>query len=701
MGLTFLAPAFFLGMAALAIPVVIHLLQREEREAVPFPSLMFLHRIPHRSVRRHRIRYWLLFLLRCAAVLLLVLAFARPFLEGAAPAVAEEQGARELVVLLDQSYSMAHGDRWERATGAARRAVQGLAPGDRASLVVFAQGAEAVGQPTADGAALLAAIDRARPGQQGTRYGPALRLAQRILDGSALARREVVLITDFQRVGWSEPDDVVLPEGTVLTPVDVSGDDRSNLAVASVALRRETREGRDRVQVGARVVNQGPTAMNDVPVLLELNGQQMQQQTVDFEAGAAVTVAFAPIIMPAVVSRAAVRAGTDDLPLDNVHHFTLRPGQPVSVLVLEHPRAREDQSLFLRHALSIGDRPAFAVSVKPVSSLRPADLDGQDVVVLNDAVPAAAVAGRLAAFVGGGGGLLIVAGERSVGDAWPAAAQPLIPGPMGPPVDRSPDRGATLAYLDYDHPVFEVFTSPRSGDFSAARFYRYRPVGDERQPGVLARYDDGSIALVEARRDAGKVLLWTSTLDRFWNDLALQPVFLPFIHRVVRYLAGYVEARSSFTVGQVLDLEQLSDVLGAEAVTAALDRGADLIVESPSGDRTRLARDQGPELLRLTEQGIYEIREPGASGARLALVAVNLDPTESDLASLDPEEFGGSVMATSAAPSGVRAGNLSDGTVTAEQQEQRQRLWWYLLAGAFLVLVTETAISNRRSRVIR
>src|SRR5438046_10383851 len=98
--MSFLAPLFLFGLAALAIQVLVHLIQRERKRVVEFPSLMFLRRIPYQSVRRRRIRNWLLLALRAAALTLIVAAFARPFLRQGPLAVAAATGAREVVVLL-------------------------------------------------------------------------------------------------------------------------------------------------------------------------------------------------------------------------------------------------------------------------------------------------------------------------------------------------------------------------------------------------------------------------------------------------------------------------------------------------------------------------------------------------------------------------------------------------------------------------
>jgi ferric-dicitrate binding protein FerR (iron transport regulator) len=101
--MSFLTPLFLVGLAGLAIPVLIHLIQKERKNVVQFPSLMFLRRIPYESVQRRRIRHWLLLMMRLAALALVVLAFARPFIRRTDAATGGATGAREVVVLVDGS----------------------------------------------------------------------------------------------------------------------------------------------------------------------------------------------------------------------------------------------------------------------------------------------------------------------------------------------------------------------------------------------------------------------------------------------------------------------------------------------------------------------------------------------------------------------------------------------------------------------
>jgi hypothetical protein len=216
--MSFLAPLFLVGLAAVAVPIFVHLIQRERRNVIEFPSLMFVQRIPYESVERRRIHNWPLLLLRLAALMAIVAAFARPFV-GMDPVAAATTGDREVVILLDRSASMGYGDRWSRAQAEARRVIDGLGGSDRATLVLFDDTPEETVRATTDRGTLRAAVDAATVSSGATRFAPALRLAQSRLGMSGSARKDAFLISDFQRSGWARQEDIQLPEGATITPV--------------------------------------------------------------------------------------------------------------------------------------------------------------------------------------------------------------------------------------------------------------------------------------------------------------------------------------------------------------------------------------------------------------------------------------------------------------------------------------------------
>ncbi len=688
--MAFLAPLLLLGLAAIAVPIAVHLIQRERADVIEFPSLMFLERIPYPSMRRRRIRNWLLLLLRCAALALLVAAFARPFFSSAALAIDAIGGAREVVILLDQSYSMGYGDRWDRATTAARQAIDELGPEDRATLVLFSRRAQARPRSTTDRASLTAALESAALSSGVTRYATALKLAQGVFDQTELPNREAVLITDFQRSGWDGTETLALPEGVVLTPVDVSESETSNVAVVNAAFERGQFSGRERVTITARLLNRGSAPVNGRAVTLEIDGADIESQDATLEPNGTTTVTFAPFTLTEPFTRGVIRSAPDRLPADDAFHFVLSPDEAVSVLILEDSRPARDSSLYLQRAFAIRTTPAFRTDVRRINQVTPADFDGRAVVILNDAaLPGGAVRRRLVEHVEGGGGLLVVLGERS---RWPTDGPDLLPGTFGAPTDRVGARGGALGFVDYSHPVFEVFGTPRSGDMGSARFFRHRPLTAADAGQVVAQFDDGSVALAERLVGSGRVLVWTSTLDAFWNDLALKPVFLPFVHKLAQYLGGFTPSAPWFTVAQVLRLSTEGTDAGDESAPAlALEESVDRVALSPSGQTVDVAGGDRGGLLELTEQGFYEIRTQGVEEPRPRVIAANLEIQESNLTSLDPQELAGAAVGRA----DVARSALAVAELSPEERERRQSVWWYLLIAAGALLAVETVLSNR------
>ncbi len=754
--MSFLAPALLAGLLAIILPIVVHLVQRERRRVVEFPSLMFLRKIPNQSVKRRAIRHWPLLLLRVLAFVLLALAFARPFWPGPVGAATTGAGGRDVVILLDRSHSMGYGDVWTRAQDAARRAVRDLGPSDQGTVAFFASEVEVGPRAASERAALVAAIDRAKPGAGSTRYGPALRAAAGLLDSSRLPRREIILISDFQKSGWDRAQDAKLPPGVALKAVPVGEANTANVAIASLAFTREGAAGAERITTSARLVNRAGAPAESREIILEVDGHRVDAQRVSLAPNAVETVTLAPFTLADRAARVKARLAADALPIDDAFHAVVMSGGRVPVLIIEGTYPAPDASLYVSRALAVGSAPGFDSSIVGVDRVTPEQMNAATVVILNDCRAPSGAAGRaLEARVRAGMGLLVALGERST---WPSDAPDLLPGALMGSIDRAGTRGGALGFVDYGHPVFEIFSAPRSGDLTAARMFRYRqltPAGT-----VLARFDDGAAALVERRVGTGTVLAWTSTLDSYWNDFALRPVFVPFLHQAMKHLGHYVEAKPWYTVGEVFDktespLMPVGDrssgfppspnglpagyggaggtrdsgpgarglvgiVTPAEAGVQERVAGLDSGIRRNDGwdsgfgvrdTRSGTTRDERPIVLtpaghlldissasrgtfELSEPGFYEVRTANQRAGEGAFVAVNVSAAESDLTSFDPAEL---VTAVSAPGAAGASGAVRE--LTAGDHERRQSLWWYLLAGGLLLLAIEAIVASRYPRI--
>jgi hypothetical protein len=656
-----LAPAFLAGLAALAIPVLIHLIHRERKETLAFPSLMFLRKIPYRSVRRQKIRHLLLLALRCLAIAIIIAAFARPFFRRDVAASAAAPDGREVVILLDRSYSMAHGSRWERARGAARTVASDIRPSDRVSLVTFGATAAQVAEPTSTSTRVDAVLSTLQPSSEPTRFATGFRMASQILAASEMPRREIVLISDFHRFGWSAND--------------VSRNETEDVAVASVAVARRQDGNRVRAAITARATNLG-TQPRSVDATLELAGRRVETKRVTVPPRATAQVVFAALPVSDNATRAVVRLTPDSQPNNDAFFFTVAEESGAAALIVESQRPRGNQSLFLSRAWAVSDDPPVRVDV--TSAMTAADLRGRSLIVLNESeLPSGALGAQLRSQVQAGAILVVAPGERGLGTVPPEWAT-VLPARVGAIVDRAD--GGRWASVDFSNALFEPFATSRA-DFSSVSVSRYRslvPTGEGSS--IIARIDDGSPLLVERAAGAGRVMVWALSFDANWTDLPFHPLWVPLAHQLARRSIAGNETRAWFTAPHVLDVS----------------REGDVTIESPSGQRTRVAPDSSRPIVELRERGFYEVRGGGTALGAGRPVAVNVDLAESDLSHFDPAELVAAI--TARGQRGAASANQTAYSGTAQEMERRQAIWWYLLVAALVLLGAETMLSNRMSR---
>jgi hypothetical protein len=684
MGLGFLTPLFLAGLGLLAVPIVIHLRRRHRSRVQAFPSLMFLRQIQQASLRQRRIRHWSLLALRTLALAALVIAFARPLLRADAVGADRGSSGREVVILLDNSWSMGFEDRFARAVAAAIDRVGRLGPSDAATLIVFSEQARVEVEGTADAERLTQILQQVAIEPHGTRYAPALKLARKAVLDSRLPTREVVLITDFQRVGWERGEDLRLPPGTELAWVDLSAGAGApppmNLAVAGLSLERSLDDDRERIVARARVTRRGGDGEVGANLALELGGREIGRRDFRLEPEASTLVAFEPFSLPQGITRGRLVLTGDRLATDNEFYFTLSRAQALPVILVDDGRPSGGSSgFYVEQALRLGQEPVIDVRRRGAGSLGNDELSRAAAVVVSDVALDGDTVGRLQRFVERGGGLVVALGSRSEGTHAALAGAGLAPGSAGGESEPG-SRIARIASVDRTHPGLDAFAEPRSGDFGTARFFRHRKVRSEPQDRILARFDDGDPALIERRVGEGLVLVWTSTFDTYWNDFALQPVFLPFVHQITKSLAGFRPPATSQVVGDVVDLHSIPE-LGLDS-----EGSEPLDVTGPSGQAVTI-----DEVLELGQQGFYSL---GRDGEELAVLAANVDVRESDLSALDVEELGAAL-----APAGEVAATTAAEAVeqTPGERESAQGLWRYLVLAVLVLLVAEVFVANRLS----
>ncbi len=674
MGLGFLVPAFLAGLAALVIPLLVHLRHRDKDKPYRFPSLMFLEQLPIRTSQRQRVTDWPLLLLRALAVALLALAFARPVFTSRASAAGDTR-ARAVVIALDRSLSMGHTAIWPAALDSARAIVGGLGAKDRVGIVFFDDAAEVAQRMTDDKAAATAVLASAKTTPRGTRFAPAIRTARQMLLEAPFAAAEIVLISDLQRAGTTGVAGLDLPAGVTLRAVAIAPTSRANSTIRAVEARRVNENDRSMLAVKARVLSRELGAPRAVKATLTLSGREAGSQTLTLVPDGESVVTFPPVAAPAGAVNGTVTLEHDALAADDGFAFVVPREDVLRVALVLPDDAETDETLFLERAVAIGRAPEVRIDRLRVSAVTSTVLQDHAVVFFWDTAPTESARTLLAAYLAKGGGVVMLAGRRVA--AAGSLTEPM-PAKVSGMSDRLADRGGSLRDLRFEHALFAPFRELDDA-FSGTRLLRYARLDAPRDADILARFDDGLPAVMERRVGLGRVVALAVPLDARNGDLPLQPAFLPFVRQLLLHTSG----RDAVPLWRTT----------AES-WALPDSIQDPVVRTPDGS---LLRPQGDSLGRavpMADAGLYSAFAGSVTGAPVAEAAVNVPPGESDLTPIDPKEL--LLGVRESAPSAAAAVEAP----TPTELERRQNPWRVLLIIVALALVGETFMATRGWRAI-
>jgi hypothetical protein len=631
-GLSFLYPAFLIGAASVAIPVILHLLAREAAPRLPFSAVRFLKRVQVDQSRR-RLRELLLLALRVTALLLLAIAFARPFFVDAAA----RESAVITMVAVDTSFSMSAPGQFDRARRLAREAVEAAPLGQSVGVVAFGDAADIAAPPSTNRADAIGVIARLQPGFGGTRYRAAL---ARAAEAIGARRGRIVVVTDLQQRGWDWDNQGAIAAGIAVVVAD-AGAPAGNLAVTDVR--------RDGTATIAVVRNAGTRAYTG-RARLAVDGRNVADAPVAVDPGVFSEVRFAHAL-PAQGAVAVAIDDPDGYQPDNVRYFALDPPRPVRLLAVTGNGRASPDAFYLERALLAGGESRFAWAGESAGNLASVPDIGQYSAVLLLSVQGLERRGRdvLRSYVNAGGGLLVAVGP----DADPDVLQRTVGEDFGLRLSAGATGHLAFAPVDARHPIFRPFGAG-IGNLGRVDFTQFVRIGGVDDSQVIARFSDGTPALVELRAGSGRAMLFASDLNREGNDFPRHPLFVPFVHEMVRYLAAAREAPRDY-----------------------------LVADAPSG----VPRTPGVFVLEEKPAGGDPGRAP-ARQARSRRVAVNVDPLESDPARMTAGQFAGAIARRNEPGSTAAA---SDG----ERREDQQRLWRYGLMAMLVSLVAEGALGRR------
>ena len=679
--MSFLAPLFLLGGLAIALPVVFHLVRRSSREKLVFSSLMFLKPTPPRMTRRNRLENIFLLLLRCLAICILALGFARPFLQKPMAATPTNTAGAQVVILVDTSASMKRDGVWADALEKAEAALKKTTASDQVAILAFDDQVRSVvsfeqwaGMNASDRPAIAAQrLAESKPTWHSTHLGNALIAAAEAIEDAEkreqhVGARRIVLITDMQ-------------EGSRLDGLQGHEWPRGlEVVVEPVKAKRPTNAGLQWVMDAEDTA--GTTA--DSPVRIRVNNSadakreqfQIRWAGVSGDSLDAYVPPGQSRIVPApkpatnsIAERITLSGDDDDF--DNTAYVVQPKAEEVNVLYLGNDAETDSSQLlyYLKRAFQDTRRQAVRLNSGPGS------LTTNRLAIISSTLSEERSSEVRQYLTNGGTALLVMNDTQTAKTLGQLAGAADVTA-----TEATVANYAMFGQMDFTHPLFAPFSDPRFGDFTKIRFWKHRKLTSDKLPGarVIASYDDNDPAILEVPVGRGRVFVFTFSWRPTDSQFALSSKFVPLLYSLLDQAGGISAQLAQFRVDDTVDLSTL----------ATKNRSSALSVRKPDGAQVQLA--SGETRFTQTDQpGIYEVLAPAPMK-----FTVNLDAAESKTAPMPVDE-----LERLGLP--MTSGTVTPALVVARQEtlhnaelESRQKLWRWLIVAALAVLLIETWLAG-------
>jgi hypothetical protein len=677
--MTFLNSALLAGLAAVALPILIHLFSRRRYPLINFSTLRFLKKLQRQQMRKLKLRQWLLLLLRTAAVLLVVLAFARPALQKQLGLEVLSGSRTSMAIVLDGSASMQAKTRvgtvFEQGKTGIKTLISLMQPGDRTSVILARQGdlpfASAVSE---DGESLLRTTEGLEAWDGGGDIFTAVNAAFATLDKSQDFRTELYIISDFTSpVRLPDPSEKVIPHF-----VHVPAESPYNLAVTESRIVSEIIEPGQPVDIEITFSNFGPTDREDIYYSIFLNGTRVGENVISLAAGAELKQRHQVKPEDPGLQEGMVQIEERDaLTVDSRSFFCFHVPENLRLLLV----GEETASRELKLSLSATSRHRSLINLTQAerNAWDTHSITDYDAIIFNDP-PAFSPSQipRLINFVNNGGGLLLLPGNQTdVGAINRNLLEKLGSPKWGERIGKPGDMQFFLGWREFAlaAPLVRGIFKPESKP-STPRFYQaLRLTGEPLASDI--KFSDGTPFIAQTRSGNGRVLLCASSPQPEWSDWAERGIFAPLMYRFVLWLAGgSQEGCHALHAGDRLELSTFGGSSSGATLTFP-DGQSEQRIPQVAGQNVVFVEPT------LEQAGFYRLQ----AGQKTQIVAVNVPGGESDLRALNPAD---------AFPkweeAGVTVCSVEKLAETVRQSRYGRELWKAALIFCLGVLLLESVI---------
>lgn len=697
--MSFLSPLFLIAVSAIGLPLLIHLLNLKRPQRVKFSTLAFFKELQKTTIRKIRIKRYLLLLMRLLAIACLALVLARPFLPPGLSASANSQAPALNAILIDNSISMSRiGDKGpliEQAKSIVKSIEASSKEGDRFILQVTngaAQYSTIVGHNQ-----LLRRIEEIDVVSAGNYTNQRIENIYGVLEEAPYQNKRLFILGDGQSSQFEEEFPATEDRSITTSYINLGEVHIQNTVVAKLESSTNMIGVGLPVNLTVTVENKGDVPVANQFLSLEFSGSLVGQYSLSMDANS--SRAFSFEVVPQIVgsSNGKVIVEGDEFTQDNEYFFTIQVPETRRILwVKEETTATTSLETYTGVVLEASGRndAQLAYEEAGVEVLGTNEISGYDAIILDGVktIPEFAF-NNLLEFVQGGRGLVFYPSEnadiRNYNDFLRQFNVGDFEGIVGE--FTSFNSVAKGSEVQEDHPIFTgLFERDEDEDLRIADpdVYYYYKLKPSSSPGGfnILTLNTGDPLIREKRFGEGKLIVSSIGNSPGWSNFAVKPLYAPLYYRALLYAASSDEG--GFSTHQLGQSFSWSGDLNAENVSIIVN---DEVVI--------------PET-RVTTTGVQlsypgEAWNPGwviiTDKTREYSVAVNLERNESDFVNQNIESIFKDIAY-------VDASDLDTESLEAEIKASGfgREIWsWFMLAGLlFLVIESLLSVLYKAERII-
>ena len=701
--MNFLNPFFLLGLLAVAIPVLIHLVNLRRPKKVPFSTLAFLEELKKSTIKRIRIKQYLLMALRALAILMLALALARPFLPPTLTGSSSSNEPKAIAIIIDNSASMSRigsqGPLIDQAKDVATTIINNARAEDRFIVATTNGASEALSFTGATRALELSG--QVESNQTGNFISQKLQLVYNQLQQAPQKQAIVYLISDMQESQLQElssfqSETAQENKPVVFQMVGLGDINQQNLAITNVQLESQMLSKGSPVTLSVEVKNTGDVAAGNQFVSLEIGDRMLGQYQTELEPGQSQEFVFEinPSSTGDIIGRAILEG--DEIVYDNTRYFVIRIPESRSVLLLNQQEQSSSEFVsYLKPALDAARQTNTQITFdeQTVEEANQSNWSNYDVVIFDGIreIPEYWFA-DLQRYVQNGNGLMLFPSEQGNISNYNSFLNLFNAGSFtnvnGEYASFKPS--GSLAGLVEGHPILdELFDKEEEDQISLnlPELFFYYTFEEPNNTGSyqILESENGSSVLAEQRFGDGKVLISSIGMDPGWSNFPVNPLFAPLYYRSVLYAAsteqGGIEEHilgNRFEWEGALSSQEIQLTIGENNIRPEVQTTADGVRLSYE------AREWTPGVLKIMADEVQRN------------VAVNQSIMESEFATLESGALDNLIEGNFAMNEVIEAANLSNEELQSQLKTASfgKEIWNWLIWIALVLLVAETLITR-------